>query len=143
MSNRRTEIEHQSREGDRFHVTSQDTDSPVLPVAQLKALSEFRPDLVDWVLNRTDEEARHRRERQKRIDVFIFVERVGGLAGGIVIAVLGLGLSAYLALHGAEATASIVGGGTLASIVYTIVTGRKKAHPPDTTPQENKKKKSN
>ena len=98
MSNRRTELRHHSRDGQSLQLTSQDSDSPILPVSQLRLLHEFRPDLVDWVVKRTEEESIFRRSRQNRIDGFVFVERIGGM----------------------------VGGGTLVSILGIIVSGRNK-----------------
>lgn len=140
MSNRRTEIQAHSRDGDRFQVTSQDTDSPILPVAQLKALHEFRPDLIDWVVKRTEEEASNRRSRQTRVDQYVFIERIGGLVGGFAIALVGLLISAYLAMHGQPEVAAVVGGGTLVSIVSIIVTGRKKSVPASEQTGSEKKK---
>jgi hypothetical protein len=139
MSNRRTELQAKSRDGDQLQLTSQDTDSPVLPVAQLKALSEFRPDLVDWVVSRTEVEATARHARTRRVDTFIFVERIGGLFGGVLIAALGIGVAGYLALNGAEPAAMVIGGGTLVSIVTVIIRGKRNASPPVESPPDKKR----
>ncbi len=97
--------------------------------------------MVDWVIKRTEDEASGRRKREKRVDQFIFVERIGGLVGGIVISALGLSIAAYLALNGAQKVAGIIGGGTLVSIVSIIVTGRKRSPPPSKPVDSSKKKK--
>jgi len=126
MSNRRTEIQHQSSDGEHFQVTAHETDSPILPIGHLEQLHQFRPDLVDWVLQRTEAEAEERRRRQRRIDRFIFIERVGGLFGGIWVALAGMSAAVYLAVHEAQAVAAVIGGGTLVSIVSIIITGRRR-----------------
>jgi hypothetical protein len=126
MSNRRTQIQHQSRRGDRFQVTAHETDSPILPVAQLRDLSNFRPDLVDWVITRSELEGEERRKRQRRLDRFVFIERVGGLLCGAAVALFGLGMAGYIALHGHDRVATILGGGTLVAIVSVMVGFRKR-----------------
>jgi hypothetical protein len=125
MSNRRTEIELHSKDGGHIQATEHETDSPILPVGQLRQLQEFRPDLIDWVIKRTEEEATARRKQVKRRDIFIFIERIGGLVLASTIAILGLCLATYLALHGAQTPAMVIGGGTLVSIVGAIVSGKR------------------
>jgi uncharacterized membrane protein len=124
MSSRHTEIQAQTRDGDSLQVASHETDSPILPMSQLQALQEFRPDLVDWVVRRTEEEAHARHRQEATVNRFIFVERMSGTLGGIAIAIFGLATSAYLALHGAEWVAGIMAGGTLVALVSVIVRGR-------------------
>ena len=85
--------------------------------------------MVDWVVNQTKSEASERWARQKRVDWFILAERVGGLLCGFSIALIGLGLAAYLALHDREITAGIIAGGTLVGIVAVLVQGRKISAP--------------
>jgi hypothetical protein len=92
-------------------VHSQETDAPILPVAQLQHLHEFRPDLVDFVIEQTREEARHRRVQDTRVNWFIFVERVFGQLAAIVVAVLGIGGGIYAGLNGQPWL-----GGTIASV---------------------------
>jgi hypothetical protein len=106
----------------------------------LKALHEFRPDLIDWVVKRTEDEASNRRSRQTRVDLYVFIERIGGLVGAFLIALVGLLISAYLAIHGQSEVAGIVGGGTLVSIVSIIATGRKKSVPAAEPLKSDKKK---
>lgn len=55
-----------------------ETDSPVLPVAQIEQLHHFRPDRVDWVFDQTRIEAEHRRSETRRINTFTFIERLLG-----------------------------------------------------------------
>jgi hypothetical protein len=135
MSNRRTEIQHHSKDGDRFQVTAHETDSPILPVPQLRELAEFRPDLVDWVIKRSEIEGDERRKRQKRVDRYIFVERIGALVCGALVALVGLGVAGYVALQGHDKVAGILGGGTLVTIVSVIISHRRKGAIAESDPE--------
>lgn len=132
---KQTQVQAQSRDGDSVQLTAHETDSPILPVVQLQQLHGFRPDLVDWVKEQTENEAKYRRARQTRVDVFVLVERMGGLIAGASIAALGLGIAAYLALNGQPWVAGTLGGGTLVSIVAVLVTG-KQTKPQSTQPPD-------
>jgi hypothetical protein len=136
MGNRQTHVRAQSHNGDSLQLTAHETDSPILPVVQLQQLHEFRPDLVDWVKSQTEKEADFRRNRQLRVDSFVLAERMGGLVAGAVIAGLGLGISAVVALNGQPWVAGILGGGTLVSIVTVLVTGRQPKRPSAQQTQE-------
>ena len=121
---KQTQVQAQSKDGDSLQLTAHETDSPILPVGQLQQLHDFRPDLVDWVKDQTESEAVYRRTRQSRIDLFVLIERMGGLVSGALIALFGLAISAYLALNGQPWVAATLGGGTLVGIVTVLVTGR-------------------
>ena len=86
-----TQVKAQNPNGNSLQLTQHETDSPVLPVAQLEQLQAFRPDLVDWVRDQTENESVARRTRQSRVDFFIFVERIAGLVAGTLISCLGMG----------------------------------------------------
>lgn len=105
-------------------VQQHETDSPILPAAQLERLHQFRPDIVDWVVTQTQIESEHRRDQDKTINKYIFIERVIGQIFALVIGLFGIGIGGYVASHG-EATA----GATIASISVTglavvFLTGR-------------------
>lgn len=38
-------------------VQNQEIDTPVLPVEHMERLHQFRPDIVDWILRQTENEA--------------------------------------------------------------------------------------
>lgn len=140
MGNRQTHVQARSPNGDSLQLTAHETDSPILPVAQLQQLHNFRPDLVDWVKDQTEQEARHRRDRQTTVDRFVFFERVGGLLIGGAIALFGLAVAAYVALNGQPWVAGMIGGGTLVSIVTVLVTGHqpKQSQKPPETPRQSR-----
>ncbi|MDD5036705.1 MAG: hypothetical protein PHE55_18360 [Methylococcaceae bacterium] len=102
-----------------------DTDSPLIPVAQIERLHQFRPDLVDWIVKQTQIEAEHRRSEDKRINTFVFVERLIGQIFALLIGLAGIVGGVYAAVNG-QAWA----GGTIASLAITglavvFLTGRR------------------
>jgi len=58
MANRSLSAQAKNSRGDELTLHAQDTDAPILPVASLEHLHEFRPDLVDFVITQTATEAR-------------------------------------------------------------------------------------
>lgn len=118
-----------------MQVTHHESDSPILPVQQLEKLSEFRPDLIDWVVDQTQREAEFRRETTARRDTFIFIERIGGLIAAAVLSIAFLGASLYLGMNGQPWLAGVIGGTTLVGIVTVLVTGRKPDSKPAAKPQ--------
>ena len=111
MGNRAVQAKATNKHGDQLTVQSQETDSPILPVAQLEQLHSFRPDLVDFVISQTKEEAEFRRKRDMRVNLFIFLERMLGQILALTVAVLGIGGGIYAGLHG-----QAVLGGTIATV---------------------------
>ena len=128
---KQTHVKAEDTKGSQLQLVQHDTDSPLLPVAQLEKLHAFRPDLVDWVCKQTELEAQSRRERQKRLDRFVLTERISGQLAGTLIAFIGIGASVLLAFHGQREVASILGGGTLIGLVTVLVQGRKTAQAPN------------
>ena len=124
-----TQVKAQNQNGNSLQLTQHETDSPVLPVAQLEQLHAFRPDLVDWVRDQTESEAIARRARLAKLDIFIFVERIAGLLAGTLISCLGMGAAIFLAMNGQPAVAGVIGGGTLVGLVTVLVQGKNSAKP--------------
>ena len=111
--------------GRELTVQQHDTDSPLIPVAQLERLHEFRPDLVDWVIQQTQANAEHRKSENSRVNGFIFIERLIGQICAFMIGIAGIGFGSYVALKGHDWA-----GGTIASLALTglavvFLTGRR------------------
>jgi hypothetical protein len=119
MASRHTRL---SARGNEVAVSSTTTDAPILPIEQIEKLQQIAPHRVDWVFDQTEAESRHRRDEIRRVNTFVFVERLLSLVFALVIATGGLGCAVYLALSGRELTASIIGGGTLAGLVASFLT---------------------
>ena len=60
MANKSTTAKVSRRDGE-LTVSQHETDSPIIPVAQLEQLHKFKPDAVDWVIHQTQIEANYRR----------------------------------------------------------------------------------
>jgi uncharacterized membrane protein len=104
------------------------TDAPLLPVEQIERLQKILPHRVEWVFEQTQIESEHRRQEVRRVNTLIFVERISGLLFALLVAVLGLGIAAYLAVQGKEFTASVIGGATLVGLVAAFIGGKQKSN---------------
>jgi len=125
MANKSTQVNVTNRHGS-LSAQQQETDSPIIPVAQLEKLHSFKPDAVDWVIKQTQIEAEYRRAESKRVNTLVFIERLIGQIFALMIGLAGIGIGGYVVLKG-EAAA----GGTIASIAITglavvFLTGRSK-----------------
>ncbi|MBI5846657.1 MAG: hypothetical protein HZB31_01665 [Nitrospirae bacterium] len=103
-----------------------ETDSPIIPIAHLERLQAFKPEAVDWIISQTQIEAEHRRKEGKRVNSFVFIERLLGQIFALIIGLAGIGVGGYVALNGQPAA-----GGTIASLAITglavvFLTGRNK-----------------
>lgn len=123
MASRHTSASAHSRDTE-VRVSQTTTDSPLLPVEQISRLRDLAPERVDWIFEQTEIEAEFRRTETRRINTMTFVERMAGLLFALLVAVFGLGVSAYLALNGHEVTASIIGGTTIVGLVSAFILGR-------------------
>lgn len=121
MANRSIKAEAKSKTGDQLTVHSQDSDALILPVPQLQALHDFRPDLVDLVVQETRLEAAHRRKQEARINVFVFVERLLGQLAAIALAVLGISGGIYAALQGQPWLGGVIVTATIGTLAVTFV----------------------
>jgi hypothetical protein len=122
MANRTLKAEaKKSRDGShQVTVHSQDTDAPILPVAQLQTLHQFRPDLVDFVVEQTKIESTHRREQEAKINSYIFWERMAGHLTAIVLAILGVGGAAYLGLNGQPWLGGVIATSTIGTLAVSV-----------------------
>ncbi|MBI4680407.1 MAG: hypothetical protein HY753_04155 [Nitrospirae bacterium] len=113
MGNKSTAAKYKNRDGE-LTLQQHETDSPILPVAQLEQLHKFKPDAVDWLIQQTQMEAEHRRGEGKRVNTFIFIERIIGQIFALLIGAGGISAGAYVAIQGQPWA-----GGTIASIAIT------------------------
>ena len=86
------------------------------------------PDKVDWIFQQTEAESTARREQAKRINTYVFIERLVGVFCAFLIAAGGLAGAIWLAsIGGHEVSASAIGGTTLVSMVSAFIySGRQK-----------------
>lgn len=98
-----------------------ETDAPIVPVAQLERLHQFRPDRVDWLFDQTEIEANARRAEDRRVNTFLFVERLIGTICAFILGSGGLIGAIWLAHDGHEVAAISIGGVTLVSLVSAFI----------------------
>lgn len=98
-------------------VRQQEVDCPLLPVVDMERLHGFRPDLVDWIVERAEEEGAWRRKEVEKANGRIFAERILGQVLGAIIGLSGIigGIVAiYMDSPWAGGTISTASIGTLA-----------------------------
>ena len=108
-----TKTRIKTRRGELTH-QQQETDSPIIPVEQLERLHSFRPDRVDWVLQQTEIEAKHRRAQENRVNSFIRAERRLGQVCALLIGLAGIIGGSFVAIQGQPWA-----GGAIASLAIT------------------------
>ncbi|MGL4449095.1 MAG: hypothetical protein ACRCYV_10085 [Aeromonas sp.] len=107
--------------GDELAVSSHESDSPILPVAQLEQLNKFRPDLVDFVVEQTTLEARHRRERGDRVDKYVFWERMFGMTCAVLVCGIGVIGGGYIGLHGQPWLGGVIASSALGTLAVAFI----------------------
>ncbi len=75
MANEQTHVKGRTGKSE-IAITHNKTDSPILPVAQLKELQEIAPHRIDWVFEQTEAEATFRRQFDARMLTQVFIERI-------------------------------------------------------------------
>jgi len=129
MSNRSTTA-RVSRPDSELTVSQHETDSPIIPVAQLERLHRFKPEAVDWVMAQTQIEAEHRRREDRRINTYVFVERTLGQVFAFLIGLCGVGGGAWVAVQGQPWAGATIASLALTGLAVVFLTGRRK-NPPD------------
>lgn len=109
--NKRTAVGARNGKGEEVQVHHQESDAPIVYTNELEKLHTFRPDLVDWVVKMTTEEAIERRKQTSRTNKFIFAERILGQLFAGAIGICGIIGGGYVALNGAPGA-----GGTIATV---------------------------
>ena len=120
MSQKHTALEVQDPSGTQLRAVSHENDFPLPAVDELEKLHRFRPDLVDKVIELTNQEADHRRERTEKIDVYIHRQAMVSNVGAILVALAAFGGATWLGLTGHEWPAVAMVGSTLGVVVYAI-----------------------
>lgn len=114
-----------TRDGDLGIAMSEHSiDSPVIPIEVLERLHAFRPDKVDWFFEQTEKEAEYRRKNDRRVNSFIFIERLLGQIFGLVIGLSGITGSVYLGINGHEVLAGTIATATIATLAVSFIKGR-------------------
>jgi len=116
-----TQVKAKNSVGNEFSLSHSQTDSPIIDVNGLERLNSFRPDLVDFVIKETGEEAKNRRKREVKIDWFTFIERMGALLLAAGMAVGGIFGSIYAAMNGYEKLSWIIASTCIGSLAIAFL----------------------
>ena len=126
MGSRQTTAKLKRGDGELV-VQDSHSDAPLIPVPHLEKLHGFRPDLVDWVVAQTEREADTRRLEDKRINTFIFVERILGQIFALTIGVSAIVGGVYAAVSGAETAGGIIASVGVGGLAAVFITGKGKS----------------
>lgn len=117
MASKNTQVKARNNRGEELHLSQSQSDSPILDVNSLERLQQFRPDIVDFVIQQTAAEAEYRRAETVRVHTFTFIERLGGIIVSVLICLFGIFGSIYAFKNGSEKLAMTIAAvciGTLA-----------------------------
>lgn len=128
MANRHTnaKVTRQKDGNSELTLSEHETDSPIVPVAQLERLHVFKPDAVDWVINQTQIEAEHRRKETSRVNGFIFAEHLIGQIFALIIGIGGIGAGSWVAISGQPWAGGTIATAAITGLAVVFLTGRKK-----------------
>ncbi len=121
MATKNTQVKAKNATGNEIHLSHSQTDSPILDVNSLERVHQFRPDVVDFVIEQTTKEAENRRKREVKIDWFTFIERMGALFLAVVIAIGGIVGSMYAAMNGYEKLSWIIASTCIGSLAIAFL----------------------
>jgi len=113
------------RNGD-LTLQQHDSDSPILPIAQLEQLNSFKPEAVELVINQTQIEAEHRRKETLRLNTFVLIERIIGQVFALIIGVTGIISGSYVAISGQAWAGGTIATASLTGLAAIFLTGRSK-----------------
>lgn len=127
MANRHTnaKVTRQKDGNSELTLSEHETDSPIVPVAQLERLHTFKPDAVDWVISQTQIEAEHRRKETSRINGFIFTEHLIGQIFALIIGTVGIGAGSWVAVSGQQWAGGTIATAAITGLAVVFLTGRK------------------
>ena len=97
------------------------SDAPLLPINGIERLHAIRPDRVDWVFEQTEIESNNRRSEQRRVNTFVFVERIVGILAALGMGVAGIGGAVYLGLSGHDWLAGVIGAATIGTLAVAFL----------------------
>lgn len=134
MAGHQTNAKVTDKNGNEVVVQHNVTESPMLPVEHLERLHNFRPDLIDFYIEETKKESDYRRNRIKRVDWFMFMERMSGQIFALAIGICSILAGAYVVTNGHDwAGAAFVSSG-IGGLAMAFAMGRNKQEQPTKPP---------
>lgn len=111
--------------GGELTVQQHETDSPLIPVALLERLHRFKPEGVDWVMQQTEIEAENRRVENRRVNKFVFINRVLGQVFAFFIGLAGICGGAFVAVNGSPWAGGIIASLAMTGLAGVFLTGKR------------------
>ncbi|WP_439234959.1 hypothetical protein [Lonepinella koalarum] len=104
-----------------FSLSHSQVDTPLLDVNVIERLQTVRPEIVDFIVEQTKVEAEHRRKSDAKMINFTFIERIGALLLGVLVAAGSIGGAIYSALLGFETLATAIATVGLGSLAVAFL----------------------
>lgn len=98
---------------------------PLPPPEILRKFDEIVPGAAERILKMAEEQSAHRKELERKVIESDISRSKWGQILGFAIAIVGLAVSALVAIYGNAVAGSIIGVGTLASLVGVFMYGSK------------------
>jgi uncharacterized membrane protein len=125
VANRQTHVD--SRRGDdHVAITQNETDAPLIPVAQIERLHSFAPERVQWIFDQTEREADSRRARLIQVDKMVFAERMIGQLAAVVVCGAALVAAYLLGMAGKEIASAAIGTTAVVGLASAFLINRRK-----------------
>ncbi len=126
MANKSSTARYKGQRGQEVTLQQHETDSPIVPVAQLEKLHSFKPSAVDWVIEQTGIEANYRRTENYRINNFVFIHRMTGQVFALLIGLAVIGCGSFVALNGEPVTGGVIASLAITGLAVVFLTGKKR-----------------
>jgi uncharacterized membrane protein len=102
---------------------SQSFSGPLPPPEMLRKFDEVVPGAAERIIKMAEEQSAHRKDLEKKVIESDISRSKWWQVLGFVIAIVGLIASAYIAIYGNAIAGSVLGVGTLASLVGVFMYG--------------------
>ncbi len=128
------------KQGDNIAVAFQahESDTPHLPVQDLKELKSIYPEAIPWVLDQMEKEAEFRRKETHRCNTLIFIERWSGQIFGCLIGLSGVAGGGYVATHGSPWAGGIIATAAISTLAVAFL-GKRHSSGTAKTPEKPKR----
>jgi uncharacterized membrane protein len=110
-----------TREVEQVQIAMQEWSGPLPHPATLREFGEVVPNGAERIMAAWERETAHRHKMEKSELGWAVFDSVFGKVCALVFVLTALSISAYAAVNGAEWVAAILGGGTIASVVWAFV----------------------
>lgn len=113
--------------GNHTHISVQSHkwEAPLPPPAVLDEFNHVVPNGAERIVRAWELESEHRRQIEHTEQKSFYRDRMTGKIFALIFVIAALGVTAWCALVGAEWLGAVIGGGTIASVVWAFIHGRK------------------